>query len=136
MESINYLCFFFFLSFLSLSLCCAVLSTNNSVHIENVVVAESGDDSDDEWNYIHVNKEKSEENRQTPVALEIEDEKILKPAAGAEEVEEDVEVAIITSPTPPTASLGEAEFTNQESHAIAQAFAEPEEVCTEVNEDV
>lgn len=111
----------------------AVLSTNNSVHIEHVTVGESGDDSDDEWNYIQVTKEKPEEEHQTPVELEIEGEKIAKPAAGAVEIEEE---AIITSPTPPTASLGEAEFTNQESHAIAQAFAEPEEVCTEVNEDI
>lgn len=38
----------------------------------------------------------------------------------------------ITSPTPPTASIGETDFINQESHAVAQAFAEPEEACSEV----
>lgn len=104
-----------------------MLPTNNSVPIENVVVAESGDDSDDEWNYIKVNSDKkSEQERETPVELDTEHDKDHSiPAA-----EED---AILTSPTPPTASLGETvDFVNHESHAIAQAFAEPEEACTEV----
>lgn len=97
-----------------------MLPTNSSVPIENVVVAESGDDSDDEWNYIKVDKEKPDQELDTPI--ELDSDKEVKPAA-----DED-----ITSPTPPTTSLGEIDFINQESHAIAQAFVEPEEVCSEV----
>lgn len=104
-----------------------MLPTNNSVPIENVVVAESGEDSDDEWNYIKVDKEKqSEHERETPVELDSENDKD-HPKASAEED------AFLTSPTPPTASIGESDFVNQESHAIAQAFAEPEEACSEVH---
>lgn len=101
-----------------------MLPTNNSVPIENVVVvAESGDESEDEWNYFKGDKEKPEQDRETPVQLDTEhDKEHSKPAA-----EED-----ITSPTPPTVSLGETDFINQQSHAIAQAFAQPEEACSEV----
>lgn len=114
-----------------------MLPTNNSVPIENVVVAESGDDSEDEWNYIKVeNKEKPDQERETPVEADSEhdDKESLKEADIAAKiaagfVEDD---AIITSPTPPTASLGETDFFNQQSHAIAQALAEPEEACSEV----
>lgn len=106
-----------------------MLPTNNSVPIENVVVAESGDDSDgdDGWNYIHGEKEKqSGQERDTPVEL-IDSENEKDHSKPAIEVD-----SILTSPTPPTASIGETEFVNQESHAIAQAFAEPEEACSEV----
>lgn len=41
-----------------------MLPTNNSVPIESVVVAESGDDSDDGWDYIKVNKDKAEQQEQ------------------------------------------------------------------------
>lgn len=102
-----------------------MLPSNNSVPVENVVVAESGDDSDDEWNYIKVDKDKLNQKLETPVGLGSDLEKeALKQA-----IDED---AVITSPTPPTASLGETDLINQESHAIAQALAEPEEACTEV----
>lgn len=106
-----------------------MLPTNNQVPNENVL-GESGDESEDEWKFIKGDKEKPEQkeqeddNRETPVEFEIEHDKDhLKQAA-----EED-----ITSPTPPTASLGETDFINQQSHAIAQAFAQPEESCSEVN---
>lgn len=108
----------------------AVLPTNNQVPIENVVVAESGDESEDEWNYIKVDKEKPEqdnksEDRETPnIELESEHDKEQSKQAAEED---------ITSPTPPTASLGETDFVNQQSHAIAQAFAQPEEACSEVS---
>lgn len=130
--------------------CSAVLPTNSSVPIENVVVAESGDDSDDEWDYIKgADNQKADQERETPVKLETEqsDKESLKEAnidaaataavadddneaAAAGTIEED---AIITSPTPPTAPLGEPDFINQQSHAIAQALAEPEEACSEVS---
>lgn len=104
-----------------------MLPTNSSVPIENVVVAESGDDSEDEWNYIKVDKEKqSEQERETSVELDDSD---LDKNHSKQAVDED---ALLTSPTPPTAPLGETDFVNQESHAIAQAFAEPEEACSEV----
>lgn len=122
-----------------------VLPTNSSVPIENVVVAESGDDSEDEWNYI-AGKEKPDQERETPVELESEhDEKeSLKEVGAADNDDQEAAViaaasaavpedAIITSPTPPTASLGETDFINQQSHAIAQALAEPEEACSEVS---
>lgn len=101
-----------------------MLPTNNSVPIENVVVADSGDESEDEWNYIKVDKEKLEQDRETPVELDIEHDKEHSKQAADED---------ITSPTPPTASLGETDFINQQSHAIAQALAQPEEACSEVN---
>ncbi|XP_031630592.1 uncharacterized protein LOC116345413 [Contarinia nasturtii] len=110
-----------------------VLPTNNSVPIENVVVAESGEDSDDEWNYIKVDKEKQpEQENKTPIELEIEQP---EEAASSEQHQEEAVEEDITSPTPPTASIGETDFVNQQSHAIAQAFAEPEEVCTELLEE-
>lgn len=106
-----------------------MLPTNNQVPIENVVVAESGDDSEDEWNYIKVDKEKPEqektEDRETP-NVELESEHDIEPS-------KEVAEGDITSPTPPTASLGETDFINQQSHAIAQAFAQPEEACSEVS---
>lgn len=108
-----------------------VLPTNNSVPIENVVVAESGEDSDDEWNYIKVDKEKqSEQEAKAPVNLDgVQPE---KEAASSEQHQDEAVEEDITSPTPPTASIGETDFVHQQSHAIAQAFVEPEEVCTEV----
>ena len=124
-----------------------VLPTNSSVPIENVVVAESGDDSEDEWNYIKVaDKEKPDQERELPVELESEhDEKESLKEVVAADNDDDQEAAVIaaasaavqedafiTSPTPPTASLGETDFINQQSHAIAQALAEPEEACSEV----
>lgn len=96
-----------------------VLPTNNSVPIENVVVAESGDDSEDEWDYIKVDKEKPEQDRETSVAL------------GSEQEKDHLRENISSSP-PPTATFGETEFINQQSHALAQAIAQPEEACTEV----
>lgn len=113
------------------------------------MVAESGDDSEDEWNYIKVaDKEKLDQERETPVELECEHDKkeSLIEVGGADNDVDEVAViaaasvasavvqedAIITSPTPPTASLGETDFINQQSHAIAQALAEPEEACSEV----
>lgn len=97
-----------------------MLPTNNSVPIENVVVNESGDDSEDEWDYIKVDKEKPEQSdRETFATLQSEQEK--------DNLKED-----ITSPTPPTATFNETEFINQQSHALAQAIAQPEEACTEV----
>lgn len=122
-------CFSFFHSLLS------VLPTNDQVPIENVVVAESGDDSDDEWNYIQVSKNQEDiEKARKDAEKEIQDE-----AADEEEEEEDKEnykpVEDITSPTPPTASIGEVDIGQvEESHAIAQAIAiETEELCSEVS---
>lgn len=82
--------------------------------VENVVVAESGDESEDEWNYIQGNKDASEITETTKST-------------------EDIAI----SPSPPTASIGEPEIehpTPEESHAIAQAIVESQESCTEVNE--
>lgn len=122
--------FFFFNNF---SLFFTVLPTNDQVPIENVVVAESGDDSDDEWNYIQVSKsQKDTEEPHNDAEKEIEHE------AADEEEEEDKEnykpVDDITSPTPPTASIGEVDIgQTEESHAISQAIAvETEELCSEV----
>lgn len=100
-----------------------MLPTNNSVPIENVVVAESGDDSEDEWDYIKVDKEKTEQERGTPVALQSEQEQ----KEDIHQLKED-----IPSPTPPTFALEEIESINQESNALAPAIAQPEETCTEV----
>lgn len=99
-----------------------VLPTNNSVPIQNVVV-ESGDDSDDEWDYVKVNKEEKSKAEQHREFVEHEQQ------ASEKQFNEDE----ITSPTPPTASLGEADFIEpEESHAEAQALAEPEEACSEL----
>lgn len=100
-----------------------MLPTNNSVPIENVVVNESGDDSEDEWNYIKVDKEKPEEDRETPVILQSEQE--------TDQFKEDT-ASPTTPPPPPTATFTETDFTNQESHALAQTIAQPEEAGTEV----
>lgn len=35
----------------------SVSPTNNQIQVESVIVAESGEDSDDEWNYIKVDKD-------------------------------------------------------------------------------
>lgn len=101
-----------------------MLPTNNSVPIENVVVAESGDDSEDEWNYIKVDKEIPEQEHQSLIGSEDE--------LGKESSKPIIEEADIISSTPPTASASEIDLIHQESHAIAQAFVEPEEVCSEV----
>lgn len=80
--------------------------------MENVVVAESGDDSDDEWNYIQVNKN------------------------GEEDTENNKSTEDIVSPSPPTASIGEPDndlIPPGESHALSQAIAESEESCAEVS---
>lgn len=84
--------------------------------MENVVVAESGEDSDDEWNYIKVNKNGEEKDTEIKAS-------------------EDP----ITSPSPPTASIGEPELEigqAEESHALAQAIAESQESCSEVCTDL
>lgn len=155
-----------------------MLPTNNSVPIENVVVAESGDDSDDGWDYIKVNKDKEEaaaaasadieqqkhqhldlepqlEPHQHEPELEPEQKKEHDQFESHQEFqqqethhfESETEEAFtkeqqqfveddtaFTSPTPPTASLGEIELIHhsEESHAVAQAYAEPEEACSEV----
>lgn len=97
----------------------AVLPTNNSVPIENVVVNESGDDSEDEWNYIKVDKEKPEQDRETPVTLQSDQE--------TDQLKEET-----ASPTPPTATFSETDFIHQQSDALAQTIASPEEACIEV----
>lgn len=102
----------FSLSLLSLSL--SVLPTNNSVPIENVVVAESGDDSEDEWDYIKVDKEIPEQDRETPGTLQPEDDKGHS--------KED-----ILSSTPPTATFDDTEFINQQTRALAEAILQPVE---------
>lgn len=148
-----------------------MLPTNNSVPIENVVVAESGDDSDDGWNYIKVNKDKEvaaaaasadipqlESHQHDHVHVNEPDQKpehdlfethqefqqqethhfesetegaFTKQQQQEPFVEDD---SAVTSPTPPTASLGEIELIQhpEESHAVAEAYAEPEEACSEV----
>lgn len=133
-----------------------MLPTNNSVPIENVVVAESGDDSDDDWDYIHVKKDQKiegaepqiqgvEQQKQQPqehqVEQELEQQQEPQLVQELEHLEQEQQFhhqefvddeAAITSPTPPTASIGETDLINQESHAVAQAFAEPVEACSEV----
>lgn len=96
-----------------------MLPTNNSVPIENVVVNESGDDSEDEWNYIKVDKENPEQDHENSVKLQSEQEK--------DHLKED-----IASPTPPTATFSETEFIEQQSHDLAETIAQPEKSCTEV----
>lgn len=103
-------------------------TTDNTV--ENVVVIESGDESEDEWNYVQVNKN------------------------GEEQTEKTKSTVNIRSPSPPTVSVDEPEqqqqpqefgqqhleelvdhqsvATPEESHAISQAFAVSEEICAEV----
>lgn len=76
------------------------------------MVAESGDDSEDEWNYVKVDKN------------------------GKEDTETHKLTENIVSPSPPTVSIGEPDDHDiesvEEAHAIAQAIAEPEETCLEV----
>lgn len=95
-----------------------MLPTNNSVPIENVVVNESGDDSEDEWNYIKVDKEKPEQDREPSVILQGEPE--------TDQLKEDT-----ASPTP-TATFSETDFIVQQSHALAQTIEKPEEASIEV----
>lgn len=166
-----------------------MLPTNNSVPIENVVVAESGDDSDDGWDYIKVNKDKeiaaaaasadieqqqhhhhldlenpqleSHQNETEPEPehkpehdqfeshQEFQQQQQQQPETHHFEIETSEEAyakqqeqhfveddTAVTSPTPPTASLGEIELIHlpEESHVVAQAYAEPEEACSEVYE--
>lgn len=70
---------------------------------ENVVVPESGEESEDEWNYIKVKKEETElsTERLTPT-----------PAVGLDNTEEPVAV--------------------EESHAVLHALAESQEACVDV----
>lgn len=105
-----------------------MLPINNSVPIENVVVAESGDDSEDEWDYIKGDKEKHLQQDIQPLADVDHDSDLL---LEKDQQHIDEHESFVTSPTPPTASLGAADFI-EPSHAVAQAFAEPEEACVEV----
>lgn len=86
-----------------------VLPTNNQVPIENVIVAESGDDSDDEWNYIKVNKdgatsEKSNEN------LNVDAESVV---SNSDKDNDEKPVIDDTAPTPNTPSTGEPDIVEQ-----------------------
>lgn len=108
-----------------------VLPTNNPVAVENVLVDESGDDSEDEWDYVKVNKEKAEQERNTEGAEAIgakgndidslnvgQDQEARSPTLSALSVDE--KELVVEQP-----------FTEQ-SHTIAQALVEPEETCGEV----
>lgn len=99
--------------------------------MESVVVAESGDESDDDWNYVPVNKN------------------------GDEKPETATSTEHIVSPSPPTVSIGEPEELEElhaehqekhehehvdqvepeESHALSQAIVESEEHCAEVRKN-
>lgn len=109
----------------------SVLPTNNQVTVENVVVVESGDDSDDEWDYIQVNKDKAEQQEQQQQAQDIESAELVSAKGDQiETTQQFEEVAAAVSSAPLELLLGEEP---QIAHAVAQAFAEPEEACTEVN---
>lgn len=62
-------------------------------------MAESGDDSEDEWNYIKVDTNATKSDKATPEPERDDEAEASKP------VQEDS----ITSSTPPTASIGEPE---------------------------
>lgn len=108
----------------------AVLPTNNSVPIENVVVADSGDDSEDEWDYIKVDKENPEQDHGTPiVALQKggEEEKEVEKKEVGEEKGHLIEDIASPTPPPPAATFDETEFINHQSPTLVEAIAQPEE---------
>lgn len=89
----------------------SVLPSNDQVAIESVIVAESGDDSDDEWNYIKVDENATKSDKTSPEPERDEETEVSKP------VLEDS----IRSSTPPTASIGEPEpdvIASQEEFAV------------------
>lgn len=106
-----------------------MLPINNSVPIENVVVAESGDDSEDEWDYIKGDKGKQSEHDPDACSASVEHDTnlLLEKNQQIDEPE-----SLVASPTPPTASLVDVDFIAP-SHAVVQAFVEPEEACVEVS---
>ena len=65
---------------------------------------ESGEDSEDEWNYIKVEKKDTEVEKEKP-----------------------------STPEPVTAETEQESIQVEESHAISQALAESQEACTDVN---
>lgn len=85
------------------------MPTNDQVPIENVIVAESGDDSEDEWNYIKVDKNATTSDKATP-----EPQRDEEAEASGKPVQEDS----ITSSTTPTASIGEPEDIIIASHDV------------------
>lgn len=87
--------------FLPLLRFAAVLPTNDQVPIENVIVAESGDDSDDEWNYIKVDKSTTKSDKASPEPERIEEAEDSKPV---------LEDSVEDTATPPTASIGEPDI--------------------------
>lgn len=89
------------ISFLPLLRFAAVLPTNDQVPIENIIVAESGDDSEDEWNYIKVDQNTTKSDKATPEPERIEEAEVSKPV-----LEDSVEDTV----TPPTASIGEPDI--------------------------
>lgn len=93
------------------------MPTNDQVSIENVIVVESGDDSEDEWNYIKVDKNVTKSDKELPEQERDEEIEICKP------VLEDS----ITSSTPPTASIGEPDII------VGQDVEDVEDNYTEVN---
>lgn len=106
-----------------------VLPINNSVPIENVVVAESGDDSEDEWDYIKGDKDKQPEHEPTAFSAGIEHDTDLLLAKNQHFGEPN---PFATSAESPAASLFDADLIAP-SHAVSQAFVEPEEACVEVS---
>lgn len=107
------------------------MPTNDQVPIENVVVAESGDDSDDEWNYIKVNKGQTKEEQG-------DEQKVT--AENGEENKEYSKLVLeefVASPIPLPAFIPEPDLIYQldeETHPIVEACAaDIEETCNEVN---
>lgn len=87
--------------FLPLVRFAVVLPTNDQVPIENIIVAESGDDSDDEWNYIKVDKNTTKSDKASPEPERIEEAELSKPVLIS---------SVEDTATPPTASIGEPDF--------------------------
>lgn len=85
---------------------------------ENVVVPESGEESEDEWNYIKVQKE--EATRISPSTL------ITDIDVDINETEEFI------GTTAADYSNSETAAKIEELHAVSQALAETQEACVEV----
>lgn len=81
---------------------------------ENVVVPESGEDSEDEWNYIKVQQKEEVEQQPQP--------ELIAP--------EEQETSFGGEPIYPIDDDGTENV--EELHAVSQALAESQEACSEV----
>lgn len=104
-----------------------VLPTNDQVPVENVIVAESGEDSDDEWNYIKVDKNDTKSDKATP-------EPEPEPEPEYEQLEiKPIQEDSIQSATPPTASIGEPDIvlSHEAVHTeVSSSSAHPSPIVT------